>query len=183
MLFRWRTRFSHLLLGFVTFAVAFGLSILLDTGAYPVKVAVANGSNYGMVDPVGAQYEASYSVYVEQCATCHVALPPAVLPTDTWQALVTDPAHYGVVLPAFTQFDQRLMLNYLQAYSVRHKGGGPLPYRLQDSRYFQALHPNLDLPQPLNLQSCTSCHLKAGEQDYALGSNSAIPSASDPSSN
>ena len=149
--------FKSLLLGLLAFAI----SSLLGIG-----LARAVSDPYGMVDPVDDRYAAGYSTYLSQCATCHVALPPAVLPTQTWQTLVIDPAHYGVTLPAITQFDQQLMLNYLQVYSRAHQGRESVPYRLEESAYFQALHPNVALPQPLNLGSCVGCHLGAAEQNY-----------------
>ena len=166
MVFRWRwqsffkrdSRFSLLLLGLLTCLV----SSLLGMG-----LAGAVESPYGMVDPIDARYEAGYATYLSECATCHVALPPAILPADTWQTLVTDSAHYGVTLPAIGRFEQQLMLSYLQTYSRRHTLDGPVPYRLQDSAYFHALHPGVALPQPLNLQTCVGCHLSAREQDYS----------------
>ncbi|MGB3670144.1 MAG: hypothetical protein WA783_10785 [Phormidesmis sp.] len=132
-----------------------------------IGLAQAVDSPYGMVDPVDARYATGYNVYVEQCATCHIALPPAVLPVETWQTLITDRAHYGIMLAPLTQFDQQLMLNYLQTYSRPQPGGSFPPYRLKDSVYFQALHPNVPLPQPLGLDSCLSCHALAGEQNYS----------------
>lgn len=127
-------------------------------------------SPYGMVDPIAPGDEASYQTYLDRCASCHVAIPPALLPTQTWQTLVTDTAHYGLVLPTLSRFDQQLMINYLQTYSRPHRGNGPLPYRLSASPYFQALHPPLalsqPLPQPLTLSSCLSCHAHADQQDY-----------------
>ena len=141
---------------------AFVLSTLLG-----IELAHAINSPYGMVDPVDPRYDAGYSVYIEQCATCHVALPPGVLPVESWQAIVLDPAHYGVSL-GLTQFDQQLILNYLQPYSRRQIDSGAIPYRLRDSNYFQALHPKVELPTPLNLRSCASCHINANEQDYTL---------------
>ena len=158
---RQRIKPHFILLGLLTFC----LSAVLGIG-----LANAMGSPYGMVDPIDTDQQAGYTIYVEKCSTCHVALPAAVLPLDTWQALITDPAHYGVTLTGITQFDQRLMLSYLQTYSRRHTGGGPLPYRLQNSDYFQALHPKVDLPQPLNLRSCVSCHQGANEQNYSAPS-------------
>ncbi|MEL6469029.1 MAG: cytochrome C [Cyanobacteria bacterium J06623_4] len=146
--------------GLVPFGISILLSVLLGMG-----VARATEPSYGMVDPVAARDEAGYSVYVENCATCHVALPPAVLPRETWQTLVTDTAHYGVTLQPFSPFDQQLMLSYLHTYS-RSRGSRPTPYRLKDSAYFQALHPGIALPQPLNLRSCTTCHATATEQNY-----------------
>ena len=135
-------------------------SALLGAG-----LARAITSPYGMVDPVGEQQAVGYQVYLEQCATCHVALPAAVLPVQTWQALVTDPAHYGVSLAPISRFNQQLMLQYLQTYA-RFAPTDYIPYRLADSSYFQALHPDVALPQPLNLRSCVGCHLGAAEQDY-----------------
>ncbi len=144
-----------------------GLTCLLGMG-----LAQAVDSPYGMVDPVDARYETGYNVYIEQCITCHVALPPAVLPVETWLTLITDPAHYGIVLPTLTQFDQQLMLNYLQTYSRRQPSGTSSPYRLEDSDYFQALHPQVSLPQPLDLRSCVTCHALAGEQNYSPSNGS-----------
>lgn len=125
-----------------------------------------SASPYGMVDPIDPRFNVAYSLYLDSCATCHVALPPAVLPVATWQVLITDTAHYGLVLPDPLPFNQQLMLSYLQTYSRQHQGRGPLPYRLKDSAYFQALHPNVAFSQPVGVNSCTSCHSGAAQQDY-----------------
>ncbi len=140
-------------------ALSFALSLAIEM---PVQAV----SPYGMVDPVAENHTVGYEIYVERCASCHVALPPAVLPTEAWATIVTDPAHYGVSLPDIPPFDQQLMVNYLQTYSRSYRSRGPTPYRLSDSDYFFALHPNVTLPQPLNLRSCVGCHLGAAEQDY-----------------
>ena len=135
------------------------LSLAIETPAQTT-------SPYGMVDPVAEDHTVGYQIYIERCATCHVALPPAVLPIESWQAVLGDRAHYGVSLPNIPRFDQQLMQGYLQTYARRYQNRGTTPYRLAESDYFLALHPNVDLPQPLNLRSCTSCHLRATEQDY-----------------
>ncbi|MEM9087979.1 MAG: cytochrome C [Cyanobacteria bacterium P01_F01_bin.53] len=137
------------------------------TAILGLGLAQATTTPYGMVDPILSEQLTGYEIYIERCATCHVALPPALLPTQTWQTLVMDPAHYGVTLSVIDRFDQQLMLNYLQVYSRRHQGRGVLPYRLNDSTYFQALHPAVELPQPLNVRSCAGCHIGAPEQDYS----------------
>lgn len=124
-------------------------------------------SAYGMVDPVAENHAVGYEIYVERCASCHVGLPPAVLPIEAWQTIVTDPAHYGISLPSIPPFDQQLMVNYLQTYSRSCRSRGPTPYRLSDSDYFFALHPDVTMPEPLNLRSCAGCHLGAVEQDYS----------------
>lgn len=149
-------------------------SALLGTG-----LARATTSPYGMVDPVDTQQAVGYQIYIEQCATCHVALPAAVLPIQTWQTLVTDPAHYGVSIAPISRFNQQLMLQYLQTYARFSRSGDPVPFRLQDSPYFKALHPNVNLPQPLDLRSCAGCHVGAAEQNYIGALAPSQPSGSE----
>ncbi|MEL7512290.1 MAG: diheme cytochrome C [Cyanobacteria bacterium J06554_3] len=138
------------------------LSVLLGIG-----LAHAIETPYGMVDPVDARYEAGYVTYLEQCAACHIALPPAILPAETWQVLITESAHYGVSVPVLSSFEQQLMLNYLQTYSRRTAPRASVPFRVKDSTYFYALHPGVVLPQPLDLRSCAGCHVGANEQDFS----------------
>ncbi len=164
-----------------TFLIMVGLSLLLGIGLgssqthavkaqleiAPAAFTQTSSDPYGMVDPIDDRQLAGYQTYLNQCATCHVALPAAVLPTQTWQALITDSAHYGIFLPPIANFDQRLILNYLQAYSRPSRDRRTIAYRLSKSDYFQALHPQVSLPQPLTLNSCVGCHLRAAEHNYS----------------
>ena len=151
---------TALVLGLASIAFSLVLSLAMEAPAQ-------SNSPYGMVDPIAENHAVGYEVYVERCATCHIAVPPAVLPLEAWPNIVSDSAHYGVSLPTIPPFDQQLMVNYLQTYSRSYRERGPTPYRLSDSDFFAALHPNVTLPKPLNLRSCTSCHLGAAEQDYS----------------
>ena len=173
MLFNRPARPSRLFIGFLAFSLSLllgiGMAVATDTSTSPYIDAAAVAAApvpYGMVDPIAPPLEASYRIYLNECATCHVALPPAVLPTQTWQILAIDPAHYGLTLTDITAFERQLIVNYLQAYSRSHTSRDPLPFKLADSDYFYALHPQVALPQPLNLRTCTSCHLLATTQNY-----------------
>ncbi|MGB3789801.1 MAG: hypothetical protein WA949_17450 [Phormidesmis sp.] len=179
MLFNRPIRPSQLFVGFLAFSISILLGIGIAAAADARSTLHASShstaatstpattpDSYGMVDPIDSRFEASYRIYLNECATCHVALPPAVLPTQTWQTLVTDPAHYGLTLTDITAFEKQLIVNYLQAYSRSQPSRDPLPFKLADSDYFHALHPNVTLPQPLNLRTCASCHLLATTQNY-----------------
>ena len=160
-----RKKRSQIVLGLLSIAFSLVLSGMLKASA---QTSSAQSDNpYGMVDPVAESHAAGYEIYVERCATCHVAIPPALLPLEAWPTIITDRAHYGVTLPDIPPFDQQLMVNYLQTYSRSYRGRGATTFRLSDSDFFTALHPNVTLPEPLNLRSCTSCHLGAAEQDYS----------------
>ncbi len=162
----WPARPSAIFTGFLAFALSLLLGITAANSVEPSTIEPSAVVPYGMVDPIAPDLAASYRIYLNECATCHVALPPAVLPTQTWQTLVVDPAHYGLTLTDITAFEKQLIVNYLQTYSRAHTNSGSLPFRLADSDYFYALHPQVVLPQSLNLRTCTNCHLSAPTQNY-----------------
>lgn len=118
------------------------------------------------VDPVPQQYQLGQQVYLENCATCHIAVPPAVLPTQTWQRVLQDPQHYGVQIKPLVDPSRLLVWNYLRTFSRPLKTDEEIPFRIQDSRYFKALHPNVKLPRPVNLSSCVTCHPSANEYNF-----------------
>ncbi len=37
------------------------------------------------VDVIAAQYQPGQELYLENCSSCHIALPPAVSPSQTWK--------------------------------------------------------------------------------------------------
>jgi hypothetical protein len=132
-----------------------GWMIILGTG-----LARAIEPPPGTADPVSPDQQVGQQLYLTQCSSCHVAVPPAVLPRETWAALLNDTAHYGVTLEPLFRFDAQVIWNYLNAYS------GPqieprTPFRIRNSAYFAALHPQVDLPPSLTINSCISCHPSA----------------------
>lgn len=133
--------------------------------AIPVETGPADASDspqaIGTVDPVAPQYQRGQALYLENCATCHMALPPAVLPSQTWTNLLQDQEHYGMMLPHIRSFDRQLINQYLNVYSRSLRADERTPYRMQQARHFQALHPDVPLPRPLRIESCASCHPKA----------------------
>ncbi len=105
-------------------------------------------------------------LYVQRCGSCHLAVPPQTLATDTWRILIQDPNHYGVQLAALPRLDFNLIWPYLRTYSRAINPGETTPYRLGQSRFFRILHPDVRLPQPIGLGSCLSCHPAAQQLDY-----------------
>lgn len=106
-------------------------------------------------------------LYVQRCGSCHLAVPPQTLPTDTWQVLIRDTNHYGVTLQPLPRLDFNLIWPYLRTYSRSVRTGESVPYRLGQSRFFRILHPGVELSQPIVLGSCLSCHPAAQQLDYA----------------
>lgn len=119
------------------------------------------------VDAVPPRHQLGLSIYLEKCATCHIAVPPQVLPTETWQIILQDSQHYGVQLPTLIDPPRQLVWNYLQVSSrLKSTEDDRVPYRIANSRYFKALHPQVQLPQQLTIKSCVTCHPKVEQFDF-----------------
>ena len=112
----------------------------------------------GTVDPPTERYQLGQELYLQNCSRCHIALPPAVFPTETWRSLLQDRQHYGQQLEPLRSPDIVLVWNYLRTFSREQPTDEPIPYRARGSRYFKALHPKVALPEKVEMSSCIACH-------------------------
>ncbi|MBW4487769.1 MAG: diheme cytochrome c [Trichocoleus desertorum ATA4-8-CV12] len=120
----------------------------------------------GTVDPVPSKYQLGQELYLENCATCHIGLPPAILPTETWRQILQDRQHYGQQIKPLVDPPRLLVWDYLRTYSRVQDQEEETPYRIADSRYFKALHPRVELPRSLTMASCASCHPAAAQFNF-----------------
>lgn len=120
----------------------------------------------GTVDVVPQKYQLGQQLYRDSCGSCHLALPPQTFATQTWQQLLQDPNHYGARLQLPVDPQRQLIWRYLQTFSRPLKEGEQVPYRLGRSRYFKILHPQVEIPKPINVASCASCHLGAADYNF-----------------
>lgn len=124
----------------------------------------------GAIDPVEPKYIGGRDLYLQACATCHVGIPPAVFPDSTWQALLSDRQHYGMRIKPPEGLDLQQIWFYLQQYSRAIEQGDSVPYRFNQSSYFRALHPNVELPKPTQVSTCVTCHPRAEFFNFRLRS-------------
>lgn len=117
-------------------------------------------------DSVPKSLEVGQSLYVQNCGSCHIALPPAVFPTQTWDQIIRDPSHYGAIIDPLTQPQQSWMRRYLIFASRLLKTGESTPYRFRQSRFFKILHYDVDLPSTVTSNTCISCHAKAPDFNF-----------------
>ncbi|HIK06104.1 MAG TPA: cytochrome C [Trichormus sp. M33_DOE_039] len=146
-----------LILTILVWSLVMGWLLALATnvqGATPV-------SEIGTVDVVPARYQLGQELYQENCASCHIALPPEVFPTQTWKNLLEDSQHYGATLKPLLDPSRTLVWKYLSTFSRSQLQNEETPYRVNNSRYFKALHPQVELPRPVQISSCVICHPSA----------------------
>lgn len=152
-----------------TIGMALGITQLLNATPAPQQMAQNTSTLNTMqsVDWVEPEYQLGQELYIENCSSCHLALPPQVFPSQTWQQLLQDDQHYGATIKPFTGPSLLLVWNYMRTYSrsVPQKED-VIPYRLNRSNYFKALHPRVEFPQPVTLSSCVSCHPGASQYNY-----------------
>jgi hypothetical protein len=133
----------------------------------PAKVArVSPTEDIGTVDRIPERYQLGQQLYLQNCATCHIALPPQVLPMETWRRLLQDSQHYGQTLKLLVDPPRLLVWNYLQTFSRPLATEEEIPYRVANSRFFKALHPKVKLSQPANMGSCVTCHPGASQYNF-----------------
>ena len=106
-------------------------------------------------------------VYLENCSSCHIPIPPGVLPTETWKQILEKPQkHYGTQLPSRISPLTLLMWDYLRTFSRPLPPEAIVPEYVYQSRYFKALHPRVELPKAASHKTCISCHAGAKQLDY-----------------
>lgn len=152
-----------LFLVILLWSLVMGWGLALVTNAQPTQT----GSDaIATVDLVPSNYQLGQELYLENCASCHIAIPPAVLPTQTWKQILQDSQHYGAQIQPLIDPPRLLVWKYLQTFSRPQTKEEQTPYRLDDSRYFKALHPKVKLPRPVEISSCVSCHPSATDYNF-----------------
>lgn len=127
------------------------------------------------VDYVSERYQLGQRLYLENCATCHIGIPPQTLPSEAWRNLIQDSSHYGVEISPLNDPSLGLVWSYLRGFS-RQKSNAEdrVPYRLSRSRYFKALHPDVPFPNGVSLESCATCHRAAQQFSFRPWENEPI---------
>jgi hypothetical protein len=121
----------------------------------------------GTVDPIPDNKRAGHSIYLDSCASCHIAIPPAVLPSETWRDILLEENHYGEVVPVLPSPQIHILWDYLQYFSRPNPSENEaLPFRLDSSQFFTAMHPGVEIDRPVRLDGCISCHPSAESLDF-----------------
>lgn len=141
-------------------------SLILGWGFSQAMEAPQPAAEIGTVDFVSGNLKFGQQAYLENCATCHIGIPPAVFPTQTWRDLLQDSQHYGATLTPLADPARSLVWLYLKTFSRQAFEGERIPYRVDKSKAFKILHPKVDLPRPLTLSSCITCHPGTNQYNF-----------------
>lgn len=146
---------------------SFVFTLIVVIASITIGSRISQVLSYPLAQVNVPNYQLGQELYLQNCSSCHIPIPAEVLPTDTWQEILEKPGkHYGTALPRLSSLNTRLIWSYLQTYSRPSLARELKPEFVTQSRYFKALHPQVDLPKPVTHQSCILCHPGAKKLDY-----------------
>jgi hypothetical protein len=122
-----RMKRQLLIVMLVIFAWSVAIGFILGLATTSVHAANPTPS-VGTVDVVPGQYQLGQELYIENCSTCHIALPPVVLPTQTWKNLVEDSQHYGPQIKPLVDLQRILVWKYISTFSRVQRQDEEIPY-------------------------------------------------------
>lgn len=136
----------------------FGLALGLASAAWADR-------EHGLAAPMLKAYE-------QECAACHMAYPPGLLPAPSWQRLMNGlDKHFGVN----ASLDEAT-LKTLSSYLLAHAGRGgqasaPPQDRITQSSWFVRKHREFSAqdwanPRIKSAANCAACHTGAAQGDF-----------------
>ncbi len=139
------------------FAIIMLASLALPAGAAPAPASAS-----------------AATVYRQECAACHIAYPPAMLPAASWQRLLNHlPRHYGTDASLDSASVQQLArwLGTEAARGRREYKDMPADDRITRSGWFVRKHDELPpavwkRPSVKSASNCMACHAGADKGDF-----------------
>lgn len=119
------------------------------------------------------------SLYAEECAACHFAYPPGLLPERSWKKVLAGLEDHFGENAELEQEDINLLFKYLSDNSADNSGykrsrkimlslsGDAAPLRIIKVPYIQKKHREIpkkyvkDNPKVNSLSNCNACHTSA----------------------
>lgn len=112
-------------------------------------------------------------LYQQECSSCHLAFPPALLPAESWRQLLQSLGnHYGADAALDAESTARLSA-WLQANAAQGKRARnrPSEQRITRSVWFVKKHDEVDeavwkRPGVRSPANCAACHTGAEQGDF-----------------
>jgi len=133
-----------------------------------IHLAPARADGGGRLMPAGAP-----PAYAQECAACHVAYPPSLLPARSWQRIMSGLGqHYGTDASLDAATVQQLG-SWLQAHAGtgRRMADAPPQDRITRSAWFLRQHDEIEpsvwkLPSVKSAANCLACHAGADKGQF-----------------
>ena len=112
-------------------------------------------------------------LYQQECASCHVAYPPTLMPAASWSRILSNlPKHFGTDA-SLDPASLKTITTWVQAHAgtYRRVSEEPPQDRITRTVWFERKHrevspANWKLPAVKSAANCGACHTKAESGDF-----------------
>lgn len=140
--------------------------------ALPASLGLSPNSQ---ADEHGATSRVAWpKAYVQECASCHVAYPPGMLPAASWARLMGGLQHHFGTDASFDPQEVQRLNQWLQSHAdQRRQASTPPPEdRITRTAWFERKHRQIEaatwrLPSVRSAANCMACHSTADQGRYS----------------
>lgn len=140
----------------------FLLALLAAAGFAPTAMADSNGRNVPMLPQ-----------YQQECATCHVAYPPTMMPAASWARILGNlPKHFGTDA-SLDAASMKAISTWVHANAGTYKrvSEEPPQDRITHTAWFERKHREVasstwKLASVRSAANCAACHTRADNGDF-----------------
>jgi len=136
-------------------------------------LTLAGGAGLAMADKDEHRYNISNPTYKAECASCHIAYPPGLLPARSWRALMAGlDKHFGTDASLDAPTAARITA-FLEQNAGRDRSGSATPVlRITETRWFVREHDEVpartwNSPKVKSAANCTACHVDGDQGNFS----------------
>jgi mono/diheme cytochrome c family protein len=111
--------------------------------------------------------------YRQECATCHIAYPPGMLPSASWQHILGNMSHHFGTDASLDADSVKQISTWLAANSSGNLGAHAAPPedRITRSTWFRQEHAEVSAsvwkrPMVRSASNCAACHTRAEQGNF-----------------
>lgn len=141
--------------------------------AAPISAAILTACTSAWADSGRSMPASVPSAYTQECAACHTAYPPGMLPARSWQRIMDGLDHHYGADASLDATTVKQIGGWLQTHAgtYRRVSGEPAQDRITRSAWFERKHRNIEpatwaLPSVKSAANCAACHSRADQGDF-----------------
>lgn len=114
-----------------------------------------------------------HPLYRQECAACHIAYPPGMLPAQSWRRILSDLDHHFGTNASLDAASVKQLEGWLTAHaaSAGRAASAPPQDRITRSSWFIATHDEISVstwqrPSIKRASNCAACHTRADQGNF-----------------
>lgn len=111
--------------------------------------------------------------YKTECAACHIAYPPAMLPAPSWKRLMVNLGQHFGTDASLDEASVREISGWLNTHASTRSQAAPPNDRITQTAWFVREHRASEIPAQVwkrasigSASNCAACHTRADQGDF-----------------